>query len=173
MEDNNRAIGYILRGFMIGEIKVSTVIECKRRCVIGANCLSLNILTNADGSFVCQLNSERKESGVKEQFVSHGAGEYYGLKEKKLCEDNGKSCDSATPWHAFNQSYFKLVDSPVNFHDAMKFCRAEKGDLASISSEEEQRYLHKTFWENTGLFKWVGLNDIAEDGVYVWTDGSP
>jgi hypothetical protein len=55
----------------------------------------------------------------------------------------------ATPWHAFNQSYFKLVDSLVNFHDAMKFCRAEKGDLASISSEEEQTYLHKTFLENS------------------------
>jgi hypothetical protein len=40
----------------------------------------IKLLTNADGSFVCQLNSERKESGVKEQFVQHGAGEYYGLK---------------------------------------------------------------------------------------------
>ena len=76
----SRAIGYILRGFVLGEMKVSTVIECKKRCVVGANCLSLNILANVDGSFVCQLNSERKEVAAKEQFVPHGAGEYYGVK---------------------------------------------------------------------------------------------
>ena len=79
----SRAIGYILRGFLLGEIEVSTVMECKKRCVVSANCLSLNILTNVDGSFVCQLNSERKENGVKEQFVPNGAGEYYGLKVRE------------------------------------------------------------------------------------------
>ena len=82
----SRAIGYILRGFVLSEMKVSTVIECKKRCVVSTNCLSLNILTNVDGSFVCQLNSERKESGTEEQFVPHGAGEYYGL---KLARRNG------------------------------------------------------------------------------------
>jgi hypothetical protein len=76
----SRAIGYILRGFLLGEMKVATVIECKRRCVISANCLSLNILTNGDGSFMCQLNSDVKENGVKEQFVQHGSGVYYSLK---------------------------------------------------------------------------------------------
>ena len=76
----SRAIGYILRGFLLGEMDVSSVIECKKRCVVSRNCLSLNILTKSDGSFVCQLNSDRKENGVKEQFVQHGAGEYYGLK---------------------------------------------------------------------------------------------
>ena len=75
----SRAIGYILRGFVLGEMKVSTVLECTRRCVVSANCLSLNILSNVDGSFVCQLNSERKENAANEQFVSHGAGEYYGV----------------------------------------------------------------------------------------------
>ena len=76
----SRAIGYILRGFVLDEMKVSTMIECKRRCVVNANCLSLNILTNVDGSFACQLNSERKEVATKEQFVPHRAGEYYGVK---------------------------------------------------------------------------------------------
>ena len=90
----SRAIGYILRGFLLGEIKVSTVIECKKRCVVSTNCLSLNILTNVDGSFVCQLNSERKENAAKEQFVPHGAGEYYGLKKKSICNDNERSCSS-------------------------------------------------------------------------------
>jgi hypothetical protein len=75
----SRAIGYILRGFLLGEMKVATVSECKKRCVISAKCLSLNILTNGDGNFMCQLNSDVRENGVKQQFVQHGSGEYYGL----------------------------------------------------------------------------------------------
>ena len=55
----------------------------------------------------------------------------------------------ASPWHAFNQSYFKFVPVAVSFNEAMKLCRAEKGaDLASFSSEEEQSYIHKTFLLN-------------------------
>ena len=76
----SRAIGYIFRGYLLGEIEVSSVIDCKKRCVMGTNCLSLNVLTNSDGSIVCQLNSEKRENGAKEQFVQHGSGEYYGLK---------------------------------------------------------------------------------------------
>ena len=75
----SRSIGYILRGFLLGEVEVGDVMECMKRCIISANCLSLNILTNADGRLLCQLNSALKEYGVREQFVSHGAGEYYGL----------------------------------------------------------------------------------------------
>ena len=76
----SRSIGYILRGFLLGEVNVADMMECKKRCIISANCLSVNILTNADGGLVCQLNSGRKEDGVSEQFVQHGSGEYYGLK---------------------------------------------------------------------------------------------
>ena len=76
----SRSIGYILRGFLLGEFEVGDIMECKKRCIISANCLSLNILPNPNGGFVCQLNSGLKEDGVRGQFVPHGAGEYYGLK---------------------------------------------------------------------------------------------
>lgn len=78
----SRSIGYILRGFLLGEVEVGDIMECKKRCIISVNCVSVNILANADERFVCQLNSGRKEDGVREQFVQHGAGEYYGLKVK-------------------------------------------------------------------------------------------
>ena len=76
----SRSIGYILHGFLLGEIEVGDFTECKNRCIISANCLSFNILMNSNGPSVCQLNSGRKEDGVREQFVQHGAGQYYGLK---------------------------------------------------------------------------------------------
>ena len=76
----SRSIGYILRGFLLVEMEVSDVIECKKRCIVSANCVSLNIISITGRRFLCQMNSKRKESGVKKQFVKHAAGEYYGLK---------------------------------------------------------------------------------------------
>ena len=57
----SRSVGYILRGFLLGEFEVGDIMECKKRCIISVNCLSLNILTNSNGRFVCQLNSGLKE----------------------------------------------------------------------------------------------------------------
>ena len=80
----SRSIGYVLRGFLLGEMEVSDIMECKKRCIISANCLSLNIITINGGRFLCQLNSERKENSIKKLFVQHGAAEYYGLKVNEL-----------------------------------------------------------------------------------------
>ena len=76
----SRSIGYILRGFLLCEMKVPDIMECKRRCILSANCVSVNILPTADQRFMCQLNSGRKEDAVDGQFVTQGATEYYGLK---------------------------------------------------------------------------------------------
>ena len=85
-------------------------------------------------------------------------------------------CILASPWIAFNQSYFKFVDVALSFSDAMKFCRADKGDLASTASEEEQTFIFKTFLEGNPEaweFNWLGLNDLRVEGVLEWSDGSP
>ncbi|XP_028409472.1 ladderlectin-like [Dendronephthya gigantea] len=168
----SRAIGYILQGFLLGEMEVDSIIECKKRCVLSANCHSVNIMSNSDGSFMCQLNSHLKESGLKEQFVQYASGEYYGLKERKLCEDNGKNCGLDASWFAFNQSYFQLVNDVLAFENARKVCQGMNADLASTSSEEEQAFLYNTFM-NPGDTFFVGLNDLVEENAFIWTDGSP
>ena len=72
-----RVPGNVLVGFVIREIKVSSFFECIIRCTIGVNCLSLNFLSNHDGSLVCQLNNVLKEKATRHhQFVAHDAGEY-------------------------------------------------------------------------------------------------
>ncbi len=59
-----RSVGYILRGFLLGEVEVGDIMECKKRCIISANCLSLNILTNADGRSAC-VPVERRAKGKR------------------------------------------------------------------------------------------------------------
>ena len=50
-----------------------------------------------------------------------------------------------SPWHAFNQSYFQYVRTPVLHSTAQAHCRQQNAGLASISSEGEQAFLYKTF----------------------------
>ena len=50
-----------------------------------------------------------------------------------------------TSWYAFNQSYFQYVKIEHTYFDARKYCEEQSGSLASISSEEEQTFLYKTF----------------------------
>ncbi|XP_028399197.1 collectin-10-like [Dendronephthya gigantea] len=171
-----KVLGYVLLGFVVGEMSVTSFLECSMRCAIAVNCLSSNMLTNADGSFTCQLNKGIKDND-QGQFVPHPNGEYLEFVGKqKPCKDGETACattsSAITSWHAFNQSYFALVATEVNFNDALKSCRARKGDLASISSDEERTFLFKTF-VNGGKYTFLGLNDIDQEGSYVWTDGSP
>ena len=158
------------------EVKVGDIMECKKRCIIAANCLSVNILTNADRGFACQLNSALKENANRRQFVQHVAGEYYGLKKRGLCKRDGKTCDNVTPWYAFNQSYFQYVRTPLDHFEANRYCQEQYGALVSISSEDEHTFLFETFIKpdtRVTNFVHIGMNDIAEEGVYVWDDGSP
>ncbi|CAB4035292.1 Hypothetical predicted protein, partial [Paramuricea clavata] len=68
-------------------------------------------------------------------------------KTENLCQNNGKTCRTDPTWFAFNQSYFLFVTTPIPQEEARKACLEKKGDLASISSEEEQSFLFKTFVE--------------------------
>ena len=50
-----------------------------------------------------------------------------------------------TPWYAFNQSYFQYVRIGMEHAEAGKYCEEHDSHLVSISSEEEQTFLVKTF----------------------------
>ena len=78
----SRSIGYILVGFMLGEVEVGNILECNTRCIISANCVSVNIISSADGRLICHLNSGRMENAFLGQFVPYQTGEYYGFEVK-------------------------------------------------------------------------------------------
>ena len=49
-------------------------------------------------------------------------------------------------------------------------CRAMGANLAAIESQEENVYVQH---RHNGDKAWIGLNDIATEGLFSWVDGCP
>ena len=62
------------------------------------------------------------------------------------------------------------VEQSVNWNEAEDCCVAWGGHLASIHSDGTNHFLNQI--RNKDTFTWIGLSDTANNGVYVWTDGT-
>jgi uncharacterized delta-60 repeat protein len=78
--------------------------------------------------------------------------------------DNGKTLSS------FNGHSYQLTTVATTWDKAEAEAVAHGGHLVSINSAEENQWLLNTFGSNR---LWIGFNDIAQEGSWVWTDGSP
>ena len=71
---------------------------------------------------------------------------------------------------------FVGVAQEMSWGDARAYCQAEfpGGDLASILDEDAQIEANAACAAVTeSLQCWIGMNDAAEEGNFVWADGSP
>ena len=64
--------------------------------------------------------------------------------------------------------YF-VSDDPMTYAEGLALADAQGGNLVSINSEGENSYL--SFWGGAQAF--IGLNDIAQEGIEVWDSGEP
>ncbi len=78
---------------------------------------------------------------------------------------------SATSSHAilFGGFDYTLTMAEVSWEMAEAEAQAQGGHLASIHSEEEHNFIWETFG---GQDLWIGFNDVAVEGEFVWSDGS-
>uniref|UniRef100_A0A8C2T126 Macrophage mannose receptor 1-like n=1 Tax=Coturnix japonica TaxID=93934 RepID=A0A8C2T126_COTJA len=79
-------------------------------------------------------------------------------------------------WLQFDNKCFKAFGLDENYtltwHAARNNCISFGGNLATISKKENQAFL-MSLLKNTATDAWIGLNDINQEHVYLWTDGSP
>ena len=81
-------------------------------------------------------------------------------------------------WIQHNFSCYQIVPSvddgitAVSWQAAQQKCEKQDGYLVVISSERERSYLQSQLPPATGQL-WIGLNDVDEEGSYIWMDGSP
>ncbi|CAJ1059161.1 uncharacterized protein LOC115426795 [Xyrichtys novacula] len=81
----------------------------------------------------------------------------------------GKDCD--TGWKKYGLSCYLVSTAKKNWAASREDCKTQGADLAIINSEEEQDFVTglKSWGENT----WIGLTDSAQEGNWMWVDGTP
>jgi len=97
---------------------------------------------------------------------------YFGDGWNDLHETHAFRAIIETIWkrNPVNKHYYRLTDS-------MSWAQAEDqavewgGHLVTLGSWQEELWIKNTFGENEHL--WIGLNDIEEEGTWVWASGKP
>ncbi|KAL4230751.1 hypothetical protein ACF0H5_011126 [Mactra antiquata] len=89
-------------------------------------------------------------------------------------------CNGLPPnnWLAYNGFCYYAVsgsgDQAKTWRQARLSCLQSGGDLASVSSMNEQLFIYKTVLKNTTTNAvWVGLNALDINAGYRWSDNSP
>ena len=59
------------------------------------------------------------------------------------------------------------------FEEAEAYAESLGGHLVSIGSADENQAVQDVLADNAQTRAWIGFNDIASEGAFVWTDGSP
>ena len=67
-------------------------------------------------------------------------------------------------------SDFEVVETPMTWNDARKYCQVINRDLASIQNEVEHDKLMAAIKSGSWSW-WIGLTDEEEEGKWLWSDG--
>ena len=76
---------------------------------------------------------------------------------------------------------YSYVREAKSWADARAYCQASGGELASIHSAEDNAEVYALIQRNSDFHAshgrypgtWIGFNDKAREGTWVWSDGSP
>ncbi len=69
-----------------------------------------------------------------------------------------------------NSFYYKKPDGDVIYTEAKAFVESRGGHLPSINSAAENSFIANALG---GGSAWIGLNDVASEGNFVWENGDP
>lgn len=81
------------------------------------------------------------------------------------------ACDGCTLREWGGQAYDFCTGS-LTWFEARAACEERGASLVKIESEDEDEFIAETMDPWDGEFFWVGLNELDEEGTWVWTDGS-
>ena len=75
-------------------------------------------------------------------------------------------------WELYNGACYKLFTLGTTWEGAYRACYVEGAQLLSIHSAAENDFVRSIFNKRT-VTGWIGFNEIAGEGSFVWSDGSP
>jgi hypothetical protein len=102
----------------------------------------------------------------------------YTVQYSAVDSDGATSVTDIALWPASaggNGHWYAVVDADRDWAVAKAYAESLGGQLVSINTAEEQAFLASTFLTNGGEFEsyWTGLTDSAQEGTWVWLDGTP
>ena len=106
--------------------------------------------------------------------VFPGAPELCNLKDDN-CNgilDEGGDCPTCAPWDYGDLSYL-FCWQVATWAQAREDCLDQGGDLASIHDIGTQNALRDQAFDLLDEEWWIGLNDLEDEGEFVWTDETP
>ncbi|XP_043980492.1 ladderlectin-like [Gambusia affinis] len=82
--------------------------------------------------------------------------------------------DCTAGWSWFQRRCFMFVPNPMSWATAEKHCIFLNSHLASYHSTEEYTFIRDLIHKTSGAHtpSWVGAHDSAEEGTWMWSDGS-
>lgn len=72
----------------------------------------------------------------------------------------------------FGGHEYYLCTTPTHWGPAETDCVGWGGHLASIGSQAEDQWLFMVINQLSNEKWWVGMNDISQEGIWVWSDAS-
>ncbi|XP_059828140.1 macrophage mannose receptor 1 [Hypanus sabinus] len=88
--------------------------------------------------------------------------------------EDSSSGGCPTGWKPFGKKCFKfygkIEEERLSWSAARDVCINDGGNLASIQSAKEQAFITLSL-NGFPLDVWIGLNDINQEGRYLWTEG--
>ncbi|XP_070849387.1 type-2 ice-structuring protein-like [Chaetodon trifascialis] len=78
-------------------------------------------------------------------------------------------------WTALNGRCFIYVPTRLTWTQAERYCQGLGGNLASVHNFWEHRVIQTMIKIRTHSYPvtWIGGYDVAREGVWFWTDGTP
>ena len=137
---------------------------------------SMNILDILDTMIAPNVDASVAANGVRENAlackdVNDQTEDTQGRKRRSTCTC---SCKNAT-YKLSGNNCFGVSKVSLSFNDAVTECSARGGQLATIASQEDDTIVESLMapsseYEEQGY--WIGLNDLKEEGTFVWQDES-
>ncbi|XP_039608042.1 CD209 antigen-like protein C isoform X1 [Polypterus senegalus] len=169
--------------FLCGSLLATTVLLAVYYCTAStASILSekhkaLQMNLTCHQSCCSKLNSNLNSLQSKCSALEQENAELSAVIEKlkKRCPITNPSSQSRTcyvcsqNWTLFNSKCYFFSSKKLNWIEGLDGCRQYGAHLVIIESEEEQTFLLNEA-SKKGSGYWIGLNDMATEGQFVWVD---
>nr|XP_002731685.1 PREDICTED: uncharacterized protein LOC100368870 [Saccoglossus kowalevskii] len=137
--------------------------SCTQQCIEGCFCEPGKVVTEG-GQCIDQLRCGCYYLGLLYKFGEEQA--------------NGKTCDCKIPGTVcVGCRHFEVITDEVTWEAAKSNCESDGGRLAKIDTQEIFDNIRQYIFANNLADKvrngfWFGLDDIDNEGTYMWSDGT-